>query len=318
MRLPREIQLPELMGIITRTAPEVHIRLALTPDSSSPAHSPQWVARSLVVDVYPAVWANRRSEGPLAEYKPPQKLYDYSGLALFYLGYLRSDVLVHWFAHPEDCRLTGHNTRPGYGSEVRHFLLPEVNETAQGQRVYSGQNDSFARLPWPRTFFEFRFKDPNSGHSNDQQELYAPDLRHFDNFREARGRLIYDLKDLRNFQDRDQVVIRMVDADGWIRQAHQKRRAISVSINGLRIHPAQVMVKGTGLDDDDPGTRQTVLGGGTVHFTLQEDPPTDLRVILANEESGVVWCSYGCSSWWWWLLEFWVVVCGVVVGCRYL
>jgi hypothetical protein len=102
MRLPRESRLPELLGVITKTAPAVHIRLALTPDSTTPVQTPLWVAGSLVVDVYPAVWVDRLSEGPLAEYKPPQKLYDYPGQALIYLGYLGTDMLLHWFSHPED------------------------------------------------------------------------------------------------------------------------------------------------------------------------------------------------------------------------
>jgi hypothetical protein len=290
MRLPQDIRLPELMGLIGDIAPEVHIRLALTPDSiasTPPPSNADWIARSLVVDVYPTVWLSRKHEGPLAEHPPLLDLLDFPNRALLYAGFRPTESIVRWFGNPADCKLTGFDWRPGHASETRRFHLPESQDTAHQYHVFSGLVDGFTRLPWPHHNFEFNLKGSNYYRPGDQNSLFIPG-HHYDDFRDARGRFIYDLTDLRTYQDRDQIMIRVVDADGWIPSVHLRGRKLKVEIAGRKVYPpaqAQVFLKGTGLRDD-PDTRRDILGTGFVDFTLKADPPPDLRVVLANEESG--------------------------------
>lgn len=286
MKLQHEMRLPELMGVITSMAPQAHIRVALTPDRTPSSSNSRWVVRSLVVDVYPANWLDRwnsKREELLSEPVPPVDTYDYPGQALFCLGYLPVDDIAKWFGYGEG-QLYGFDERKGHDTRRQDFRLPELQDTAFGNRVFSRQKDTFATLPWPHFNYRYDLKGTAFTDNRDYQTLYSPKQR-FDDFQEARGVLIHALTDLRNYQDRDQVMIRVVDGDGWIREAHLKDRKLKVTVAGHKLFGAQVILKGTGLQNE-PDTKRDIRRPDTVDFTLTFAAPPDLRVILANGGSG--------------------------------
>lgn len=282
MRVWQRIRRPELLQQLAAAASSVHIRLALTSDS---AESTKWIVRSLVVDVFPRRWLNGADSpiseaSPSHEYDPPWFVHDYPGHALFFAGFVPSRLVDDWLTHPEECRFTQFDERPGQSLRVVTFSIPGWHEDVPGNRVYSGKPDGFAKLPWPRNVYKFSLKDSNLYHAGDQATLYAMGQPHFDNLREARAKLIYDYHTgLESYVDEDKIAVRFIDGEGWISFARFTDTRVELRVGGLNIHPGRLILKGDGLADIE----KSLMGPGIVIFDLSAPPPPNLNVVLANQ-----------------------------------
>lgn len=270
-----QYRLPALLGHVGATASTVHLCLALSRDGDDY----RWIARSLIVAVFPDGWLDRPGD-QFADYTPPRFVRDFPGRAFFLAGPVPTQIVLDWFAHPEDCALGGFDRRPSYGSRVQDFRLPELHETVSGMRFNSWQPTSFGALPWPHDDYHCHVKDANLLRSDDQEPLFAPGQGHFRDFREARKRLIYGLSDQDRtyYQDQDEVAFRLVDGDGWIREVRTSGTRLDVAVGGLRLSPGFVLLQGNGVEEERP-----CHGPGVVTFALRSDPSGPLDIILAND-----------------------------------
>lgn len=281
MHVQSQTRLSELLHLLHTTVRFVHIRLALT---TVPRNSSNWIARSLIVDAFPKVWLDSLDDffgdDSPSTYVPPRFLYEYPGRALFFAQFIPIDQMIGWFTHTDVCELLEFDSRPGYRSRVERFSMPEVHEEVQGTRIVSGKPDGFATLPWPRNLYQLQLMGQNGYRDGDYDTLYAMGQPHFENLREARAKLIHDVAQGNQLhQDSDAIAIRMIDADGWIHKFQVSNTRVDVMVRGLRIFPGVVILKGTGIADQE----QRVMGPKKVSFGLNASPPPDLRVILANE-----------------------------------
>lgn len=169
----------------------VHIRLALSRDKDGP-----WVGRSLIVDVFPDVWADNLQAG-FADfsYKPPVFLSKYRD-AFFYAGFLPGAMVEDWLSHPEECTLSDHDRRFGHTTDMEHFRLPDLHENTNSLRLNSNEKDGYATLPWPHDFHACQLKDaPNLQRPGDMHPLVADGEDHYDDFFEARAFFIHNATD---------------------------------------------------------------------------------------------------------------------------
>jgi TIR domain-containing protein len=275
MRLPLQLPMSELLGRVSQLANDVHVRLALTP-----GHDDTWVARSLVVDVFPDVWLDSPDIFAEAGYEPPRRPHVFPGQALFFLGMVKTQVVVAWSGDPEHCELRDFDPGLGQGSKVQIFRLPGVHPDVTGTRLASRRSDGFATLPWPHVTYRFNLKDSNIYHAGPYEPLYAQGQGHFDDFREARAKLIHAVTDLYRvaFQDQDTVAIRIVDGDGWIREVRKQGQHFHVAVGGSGLYPGHLILKRQGADNEE----QDFMGAGTVTFVAQagSDP---VEFVLTND-----------------------------------
>jgi hypothetical protein len=273
MKLPLHLPLRELLTQIS-TPRLVHIRLALTCGDDN-----QWLARSLVVDVFPQRCLDN-PDGFFVSYRPPRRGDEYDR-ARFVSGFAQTQEVVSWFAHPDDCRLAEFDSAPGQGSKVQRFHLPALQEYANGTRITSRTWDGFATLPWPHYAYRCEMQGPHMNVKEDYESLYAPGQRHFDNFREARAALIHGMEGpLRSYQDQDEVEIRVVDTDGWIDRVlvDESETRFDVNVGGFGLDQGHVILKGNDQYDDKPVEVPEV-----VTFELKSAPLEPLTFILANK-----------------------------------
>lgn len=283
MRILRQhVRLSELLSEVSRIASAVHVSLALTVDESK---NTTWLARVLIVDVFPNVWFDDAHqmlpETMPITYAPPDILKEYPGQALFLCRFLPTEQVIKWLSHPNECELTRFDSRPGQGSQVLQFALPEFHLPPQGIRVYSGHTDGFALLPWPHTVFRCSFQNPPATPNSDFQELYAADQTPFDNLKEAVAKLMYRTT-LRQYPqvETDVLALRLIDADGWICQATFATNQVEVAVAGTHLSRGRLILKGEGIDDiERPCVEPQVLT-----IPLSGPAPADLNVVLANEE----------------------------------
>lgn len=245
MKLPQQLPVPDLLRRIAELAASAHIRLALSQEGES-----LWIARSLVVDVFPAPWLDNPAS-IFTEYTPPTFLYDFQGQSLFFAGMISVQDLINWFAHPEDGILKDFDHRPGERSRIQRFRMPDMYPDAISMDFNSRQPGVYATLPWPHLDYRCTLKEPNLSRKGDFETLFAPDQALFDTFAEARSKLIRDKvgPNQSQYADQDEIEIRIVDGDGWIQKievsATQSKVRFAVTVGGLRISPAQVILKDT-------------------------------------------------------------------------
>jgi hypothetical protein len=177
--------------------------------------------------------------------------------------------------------MSGLDVRLGTQIHTQSFRMPELRPDVSGTCIYSRQPDGFATLPWPHYAYACDQISGNLARSGDYQPLVAPRQGHFYSFGEARAKLIHELADptRSGYQDRDQVEIRVVDADGWIRTVRKRGARFDVVVGGPHVMQRSVILKRSGAEDEE----QELMRLGTVTFEV----PTEhakLEFVLVSDD----------------------------------
>lgn len=221
-----------------------HVRLAVTEDDAG-----QWILRSLLVDIFPQPWLDRSGEY-LAGWSESDELNDY-GRVLFYTGFVPSKDVSAWLANQSECTLTNFDPGAGQRSRVLTFRIPELQDQASSEYIFSHSYDGYPTMPWPHTCCVCDMKSPFPQTNADYARLVAPGQRLYRNFFAARAQIIHGVTDPnREHQFSDKVGVRFVTGEGWINEVRISHEHVMVHALGMALRGSRIILTGCPEFDD--------------------------------------------------------------------
>lgn len=271
--MPHQITLADVLTHVT-AVPRVYVRMALMKDDSQ-----RLIARSLLVDVFPEVWLDK-PDNFLTDWLSTPFRYEYDQVGAVLLSEFVDSAQVRQWLIGGECQLRGFDSRPGFGTRVLNFDVPEMQDEITAQRYYSFEPDSYVAMPWPHTVYSFNRKDQtNYYRQNDYVPLVAPDADYYTNFAEARSEIIHGVGDpsqISRYQEG--VAVRVVHADAWLNEISVGESELTAIVHGLNVPGCHIVLSGS----REIRRRQQLLQAGPVTIPIPNILPREVAVVLTR------------------------------------
>ena len=251
-------------------ADHVFVRLALSRDETNN----KWLLRCLLIDVLPQDWLDTSDSVTMTSWLRDQRLFSCRD-AFFYCGLLRSDDVQRWFQVPDDCEIRGFDHRPGWGSIIKRFALPELHDNVSTIRLPSHAQQGLKPIPFPSVLYTLQPKQSSTSLPHDDEELATEDGDYFLSFRQARAELIFGVTDRNQAYMRgDMIAVRVTDAHGWLQEVQVLPDKAVVTVGGVAFLGSHVVIEGDGLHN------KTRVFSRYVTVPLPSQLPPEIHVVL--------------------------------------
>jgi hypothetical protein len=254
-------------------ADDVFVRLAMSRDDAV-----GMILRSLVVDILPQAWLTNHDESLLSPWLQDQPPPFRSPDAVFFTGLLESKTVREWFVRPEDCGLTGLDSRQGFASLRVPFSFPEVHDTVTEWRLPSYSENGAKPIPYPSALYTLTLKQPRYGNSRDDDRLVSDDGDTIPSFRLERAARMYGVTDRNQAYQRDDVLaVRVIDARGWLKEVRVKPSELVAILGGTALlHGCRLVVQGPGVN------QKATVAGHHISLPLPPRITGEVEVVLVG------------------------------------